>query len=761
MPYLKPIAASLLLLGLCGTAKAQQLIPYVQTMAGTADATTPSAIKHSARADALRGNTIPAVTVPFAMTQWTPQTQYTEVKCVAPYYYTDTLFYGIRGSHWLSGSCTQDYGSFTIRPVTSTLKTQNKGWRFSHTDEFSAPNEYRIHLKQAGLSMAVTSSQRCGMVQFTMQKADSLFVLISPNSDFNEGFAQINTHTAEAWGYNPAHRIYQGWGKPAGFSGYFYISFSVKPARGAAYTLAGPLKADSAKNQPGLGVYAGFKLHAGDVLLMRIGTSFTSVAEARKNLQTELAGKTYAQLKAQCTARWQQALGQIKVQGTEADKRMFYTSFYHALQLPRLFNDADGSYPRFAGSYQIQKLLKGNYYDDFSMWDVYRAQLPLFEILQPRFMGDVANSLVIKGSEAGWMPIFPCWNNYTSEMIGDHATSVISSAYLKGIRNFNIAEAYRLLRQNAFDTPASFANYADGKGRRALQSYLKYHYIPLEDSVAEAYHKREQVSRTMEYAYDDYALACFARALGKQTDADTLLRRSLYYRNVIDARVGYARGRMVNRNWDAGFNPDKKQSYITEGTPRQFTFYVPHDVPGLSHLLGGTKQLELKLDSVFALGEYWHGNEPGHQIPFMYNYTRAPWKTQRIVRQILANEYALGPGGLGGNDDAGQMSAWYIFASMGFYPLNPVSGQYLLCSPLFSQVNIALPQGKHLQIICHKAGKNAQYISKVLVNGHVLKQNYLTYAQLMQGGVVQFYLQSKPCLNWGNQPGSQPLGVAL
>jgi len=434
------------------------------------------------------------------------------------------------------------------------------------------------------------------------------------------------------------------------------------------------------------------------------------------------------------------------------DKNIFYTSFYHTMQQPRLFNDIDGKYPMFAASYKVAVLNKGNYYDDFSMWDVYRAEIPLYEILKPAFVSDIAQSLIIKGRQGGWMPIFPCWNNYTSEMIGDHTASVLSSAFLKGILHDNVEEAYGLLRHNAFDIPLNKSDYIEGKGRRALYSYLKYHYIPLEDSVPDAFHKKEQVSRTIEYAYDDYALAQFALKLNKITDYDTLIKRAAYYKNVFDTTVGLVRGRYADGNWVSPYEPDKKESYITEGTPRQYTFYVPQDISGLARLMGGAAKLESALDSLFLKNEYWHGNEPGHQVPFMYNYTPSPWKTQEAVRKILAEEYSDGPGGLGGNDDAGQMSAWYMFAAMGFYPVNPVSGEYLLCSPIFDRFKIKLPRGKVLSVICHKKGKNARFINLVKWNGKVIYRDFITYSQIRQGGKLEFFMQEKPDSKWPGDP---------
>jgi len=740
-------------------AQAPSLVKYVNPLSGTASSTTASALKHGTT-EANFANTIPSVCTPFAMTQWTPQTQTSETKCVPPYYYKDNAFSGFRGSHWISGSCMQDYGSLTIMPITSMLKTTGYAVKFEHKDEQSAPYVYRLKLPSYKINAAITATPRCGMMEFIANANDSLYLLITPNSDYGEGYIKIDADKGEIYGYNPVHRIYQGWGKPAGFNGYFVIKLDKRSAAAGTFSANKILNNDSIGSQKNIGAFVGFKMQKGEKLYVKVGTSFSSLEGARKNLDEELPGWDFENTVVKCKQLWQGALKQIVVNTTnQVDKRIFYTSLYHAMQQPRLYNDVDGSYPRFSSDHQLSKIAGGNYYDDFSLWDIYRAQIPLFEILKPRLVNDLVQSLILKGEQGGWLPIFPCWNSYTSEMIGDHTTSVITSAYIKGITTTHIAKAYRLMRQNAFDSPANKRDYDDGKGRRGLASYIKYGYIPLEDSVKEAFHKMEQVSRTLEYAYDDYALSQLSKKLGIDTDYRLLTKRATNFRNVFDPSTGFVRGRMHDGQWINPFNPDVRQTYITEGTPRQYTFYVPQDVLGLAKLMGGRKKMETELDSLFIKQEYWHGNEPGHQIPFMYNYTANCWKTQKEVRAILAREYSDGPGGLGGNDDAGQMSAWYIFASMGFYPLNPISGEYLLCSPIFDRVTINLPGGKILSIVTHAKSKKAKYICAVKWNGKMYAKNFINYASLVNGGRLDIYLQNLPDKTWASKTEDQPEGL--
>jgi predicted alpha-1,2-mannosidase len=333
------------------------------------------------------------------------------------------------------------------------------------------------------------------------------------------------------------------------------------------------------------------------------------------------------------------------------------------------------------------------------------------------------------------------WGNYSAAMIGDHVNTMISDAYTKGINNFDIETAYRYMRQNAFDTPGR-KQYVDGKGRRALPSYLKYGYIPLEDSVWDAFHKREQVSRTLEYALDDYALAQTAKALGKSPDYEVLMKRSKNYVNVFDRKTGYVRGRYADGKWIEPFDPNIKSSFICEGTAFQYTWYVPHDVPGLIKLMGGRKAFLKKLNEFFDDGYYWHGNETDQQAPFMFAMAGEPGKTQYWTQKINSEEYGTGPGGLTGNEDAGQMSAWYVCSMMGFYPVCPASGQYVMTSPGFEEIRITLPEGKYFTIRSTDQSNENIYIRSAAINGKKLKSNYLTHKEIMEGGVVEYRLRS-------------------
>ena len=420
--------------------------------------------------------------------------------------------------------------------------------------------------------------------------------------------------------------------------------------------------------------------------------------------------------------QWIEHLHAIDVEDTDVARvNQFYGALYRASFLPREMSDVDGAYPRFADGTIITPQQYRTYYGDFSMWDTYRAVHPLYNIIAPKQSADMMQSLVTMYEEGGWLPIFPCWNSYTAAMIGDHCSVVLADAYIKGIRDFNAEKAYEGMRKNAFETPASFEDYKNGMGRRALESYLKYGYIPLEDGVKEAFHQDEQTSRTLEYAFDDFAVAQMAKALGKTDDYNQLMTRSENWRNVINPKTGYCDGRhapkkISKRKYDNGKFEDNldfvhRKPYITEGATCHYTWYVPQNVEGLIEMLGGSAKFEAKLDSMFTEGRYWHGNEPCHQIAYLYDFIGKRDKTIEHVDHILDTEYNDTPGGLSGNDDAGQMSAWYVFSSMGFYPVCPVTDRYMLSAPRFQKVTLNLEGGKKFVITPESLPKDRNYIT--------------------------------------------------
>ena len=811
----------------------------INTMVGTAQANTKTAGKFGKGSEE-HGQTLPAVLVPNGQNFWTPQTQDTEKKCIAPYYYKDTELQGFRNSHWIVGGCTQDYGSFTIATLGGKLRLQpeERAARFSHEDEVSHPHYYAVNLRDEHLKTEMTALSHSAIFRITPDKDEDIHIVINPNSDEGEGYIEIDTLRHLVYGYNPVHRIYQGWGEPAGFSGHFVLDYSGElsfaipcshmpnPQYGetpCGFVDFGVFSKEGKKPQ-GLsakgsrsGAWLTFKGKAGKTIELRAASSFTSKENACDNLISETAGGYgFDDLMRKAETVWCDRLHTIDVESKDVAKvNQFYGALYRASFLPREMSDADGGYPSFAkGEHKYNEACNVNGFDgnadmdetdmvaedtvvvdtvavdddnwpltygDFSMWDIYRAELPLYNIITPTLSGDMMQSLVNMYKEGGWMPIFPCWNSYTAAMIGDHSGVALADAYVKGIRSFDAKTAYEGMRKNAFESPKTFEEYKNGMGRRALNSYLKYGYIPMEDSVKEAFHTNEQTSRTLEYAFDDFAVAQLAKALAEScsveakdgpytrqslmTDYAELMRRSENWRNVINPKTGWADGRHQNGKWEGNTDLVHRKSYITEGATCHYTWYVPQNIQGLFNVINksvdksakrlnrnaqGISQSDTmsavvsRLDKMFDEGLYWHGNEPCHQVAYLYDAAGAPWKTQQRIHHILNTEYNDTPGGLSGNDDAGQMSAWYVFSAIGFYPVCPSTPYYYIGTPSFDKVTFNLENGKKFEIQAHGVGDKAFYIQKMLLNGKPMSGYQLSHDDILKGGNLEFWMGERP-----------------
>ncbi len=704
---------------------------------------------------AAEGQTFPATGVPFGMTQWTPQTRATETKCIAPYYFADSRIQGFRGTHFLSGSCAQDYGSFTLMPLVSdaALDPAGRASAFSHDTEHAHPYRYSVDLADSRIHAEITGSLRSGMMQFRYPSEQKLgWIAVDDNVRLGSGTVRIDAARGEIVGENPVYRIYAGNGQPAGFSGYVVLQFDQPFKVGGTYTgkTRKPGAIEQASTADGApGAYISFALNAKRTVHVRIGTSFTSIDEARKNLASEMPDWNFDAAAERARSAWTNELARVDVAGDAPQRRVFYTAMYHALLLPRTFSDVSGTYPRFARSMipdgpQVELAKGWTYYTDYSVWDTFRAVHPLFTLLEPARDADMVRSLIAMGEQAGFLPIFPAWNSYTSEMTGDHAGAIIADAYLKGIRGFDVEQAYTLMKKNAMEVPSALELYRGGQGRRALDSYLKYGYIPLEDPVANAFHGNEQVSRTLDYAYDDFVLSQLAGALGHTADADYFAGRSQNYRKVIDRETGFARGRHADGSWVTPFNPTAPVSYITESTPYVDTFFVPQDVPGLIELLGGRTEFVKKLDGVFSSGAYDHGNEPSHQIAYLYDDAGVPAKTQQHVHEIMTKLYRDGVDGLAGNDDAGQMSAWYVLSAMGFYPVTPGVPRYAIGTPQFNDMTLHFGTGKSLRIVAVGAEAGKFYVRSVRLNGVALNRPWILHSELVGGGELVFEMSDTP-----------------
>ena len=536
---------------------------------------------------------------------------------------------------------------------------------FDHTQETATPSYYSVDLNDYDIHAELTGLSRAGIMQFCFEQDGDHYIVIEPNSDEGVAFVEIDPEKKEITGYNPVHRIYQGYGKEAGFSGHFVIQLNEEIADYGVWdsTTITPGRKSAKGQKHAVGAWIKLTSDKPGKILVKVATSFTSIDNARKNLAAEIPGWNFNEVRQASSDIWNQALGQIAVKGNnEKEKVKFYSALYNAHFLPRTFSDVDGSYPRFDGDGQIMKMDHGTYYCDFSQWDTYRAVHPLFSILTPSRNGDMAHSLVLKGQQG---------------------------------------------------------------------------------------------------AYDDFVLAQVAKKLGKTDDYKALIKRAENYRNVIDPETGYARGRHADGTWIEPFDPFASTSFICEGTPYHYTWYAPQDIAGLIRHMGGKERFINRLDNFFEGNYYWHGNEPGHHIAYLFAYAGEPWKTQKWVHDIINREYFTTPDGLSGNDDAGQMSSWLVFSMVGFYPVCPGMPYYVIGSPSFEESVITLENGKKFTIEAPGASDKNIYIQSATLNGQPYDKSYILHTDIMNGGKLSFVMGDSPNKEWASSAGSLPPSMGL
>jgi predicted alpha-1,2-mannosidase len=697
------------------------------------------------------GQTSPNVGVPYGMTQWTPATRNGEVRVRAPYYYADHEIVGFRGSHFLSGSGTKDYGSFQLLAGMNQpdLSKGYLAYPFSHAEEQATPSSYRLRLPSAGVSVAMTATTRCGLMTFRFAKQGQAWISVQNDARSGDGTLVVDPATQQITGENKVRRVYAGSGLLAGFSGYVVVEFD-HPFRVGGRWSGGKLSLEDGSrsiSSPDDGAFVTFDVKPGETVEARIGTSFVSVEEAEKNLRAEIPDWNFRRVERASERAWEATLSRVDIVGSDSDRRIFYTALYHAAQAPRICNDVSGTYPHFSGHGQIEHTQGRDYYDDFSLWDTFRALHPLLTILDPERESDMVQSLVLKGEQGGYLPMFPAWASYTQEMTGDHAVAVIADAYLKGLRGFDVDSAYQLMRKSALTTPQNQQDYIDGQGRRGLNSYLQYGYIPLEDKVPYAFHQQGQVSRTLEYAYDDFALAQYAKATAHAEDAALFFERGQNYRHVLDPKTGYARGRYADGRWSEPFDPSHGYSYLVEGLPTQYAFFAPQDVAGLISVEGGPDIFKQRLDALFRNKQYDQGNEPSHHIAYLYDYAGNASDTQRQVSEIR-DLYKDSVDGLPGNDDAGQMSAWYIFSALGFYPVTPGVPSYAIGTPKYTKTTLHLANGRRFVIKAAGASATTPYIQSATLDGKPIDTYLIEHAAIMKGGELIFHMAASPNPSW-------------
>ncbi len=737
------------------------------------------------------GHTFPGASVPFGLVQLSPETDTVlysygngynpdVYKYCAGYQYSDNTIVGFSHTHF-NGTGHSDLGDFLLMPTVGKLRLNpgtkenpESGYRsrFSHENEKASPGFYAVKLDDYNIDVELTATARAGFHKYKFQKSEDAHIILDLTSGiYNyEGkvvwsFVRVENKTLVT-----GYRQTNGWARTRYI--YFAMEFS-KPFKSYGLMNDEQLiyrgfwrKFNEDKNFPEraghkIKCYFDFDTEEGEEILVKLAVSGVSTKNAVENLKTEIPGWDFEKTKQSAKDLWNKELSKITINAPEDRKINFYTSMYHAFLNPSIFSDVNGEYRGL--DQNIYKTDSFENYTTFSLWDTYRALHPLYTIVQQKRTSDIINSFITH-YEQSVHKILPVWSHWANEnwcMIGYHAVPVIVDAYIKGIGGFDV--------DKAFEACLASSNYDlyDGIG-----SYKKFGYVPEDISSNSA-------SKTLEYAYDDWTIYRFAERLGRKSAVDEFFKRANNYKNIFDINTKYIRAKNSDDSFKTPFDPLSvaNQGYI-EGNAWNYSLYVPHDIKGFINLIGGNEKLNVWLDSLFyyelpqkylgesedvtrvgMIGNYVHGNEPSHHVPYMYCYAGQPWKTQERIHQIVNSMYRPEPHGLCGNDDCGQMSAWYIFSVLGFYPVTPGSNQYVIGSPCIDKAEINLENGYTFRIITENLSERNIYIDKLILNGIEINRSFITHDEIISGGELRFIMTNKPNKNWATDDKSLPYSM--
>ncbi len=738
------------------------------------------------------GHTFPGAAVPFGMVQLSPETDtvmysngdgYNKdvYKYCAGYQYADRTIVGFSHTHF-NGTGHSDLGDFLIMPTVGKLQlnpgTKDNpagGYRskFSHENESAKPGYYSVKLDDYNINVELTATEHAGFHKYTFPNSDNAHIILDLTSGiYNyDGKVVWSSVRVENDTLVTGYRQTDGWARTRLL--YFAMVIS-KPIKSYGLTDNEKLiykgfwrKFDEDHNFPeraGHKVKAHFdyKTVEGEVIKIKFALSAVSTKNAMENLETEIPSWDFEKVKNDAKEKWNAELSKIKIEADKDTKTNFYTSMYHSFLSPIIYSDDNGEYRGLDQNIYKAKGFKD--YTIFSLWDTFRALHPLYTIIQQKRTNDIINSMLAH-YEQSVHKILPIWSHYSNEnwcMIGYHAVPVIVDAYLKGIRNYNVDEAFKAV--------ISSSNYELYGG---IGYYKKYGYVPEDLSPYSA-------SKTLEYAYDDWTIYKFAKALGKTKEEKEYFKRANYYKNIFDKQTSFMRAKNSDRKFITPFDPlsTVEKGYI-EGNAWNYSLFVPQDIKGFIDMIGGNKKLVTWLDSLFTMqvsdesiaeseditkagmiGNYVHGNEPSHHVAYMYVYAGEPWKTQERIHQIMNTMYKPNPHGLCGNDDCGQMSAWYIFSALGFYPVTPGSNEYVIGSPCVNEATINLENGKTFKIKSENLSKENIYISEVKLNGKNINRSYITHNEIINGGELKFVMSNKLNKNWAIDKNSIPYSMS-
>lgn len=723
--YTSLFALGSMLIG-CSTSQDEKNIDYTQYVnpfIGAAD----------------NGHTFPGACRPFGMIQTSPVTGAVGWRYCSEYVYEDSIIWGFTQTH-LNGTGCMDLGDVLVMPVTGKRQRQWNEYRsgFSKETEKATPGYYSVTLDEPDVTAELTATTHTALHRYTFHKADSASLLI----DLQHG---------PAWRDEQYHSQVSfcetNWENDSTLTGHVINKVWVNQVYYFAMKFNRPVIASSelpmAATEKGKRIIATFDMKPEDQLLMKVALSTTGVEGAKANLTAELNGWDFEEVRQAAKNEWNSYLSRIDVEGTTDEKTNFYTSFYHALIQPNEISDIDGKYRNAKD--EIVQATGDKFYSTFSTWDTYRAAHPFYTLMVPERVDGFVNSLVDQCETIGYLPIWGLWGGETFTMIANHSVPIIAEAYAKGFRGFDAERAFNAIKQTQTVSHPLKSNW---------ENYTKYGYFPTDLTEAES------VSSTLESVYDDYAAADMAKRMGKEEEAAYFAKRADYYKNLFDPSTKFMRPKKADGTWKSPFNPSQvghSESIggdYTEGNAWQYTWHVQHDVPGLIALFGGEEAFLQKLDSVFTvklettqadvtglIGQYAHGNEPSHHVAYLYTLAGRPERTQELIRQIFDTQYLPKPNGLCGNDDCGQMSAWYMFSAMGFYPVNPVSGEYVFGAPQFPKFTLHLADGKTFTILAEGLSEEHKYIDSITLNGKPYTKNYITHEDILKGGTLVYKMK--------------------
>lgn len=702
------------------------------------------------------GHTYPGATVPFGMLQVSPDNGISSWDWCSGYHYSDSIVAGFSHLH-LSGTGIGDLADILFMPTNKkldlTTKTTSRDQlpyksKYSHVNEKATPGSYQVFLEDPKINVELTSSQRTAFHKYTFAKNDKQSVVIDLGFAINWDKALKTFITVEDQFTISGYRYSMGWAKNQKV---FFVAKFSKPITESVLLANKQIVTGKSAEGENTAAQLFFDAKNNQELFVKVALSSVSVANAKDNLDDE--NSNFENTKTNAVNIWNTALNKIEVE-TPVDslKTIFYTAMFHTQVAPVAYSDKNGQFRREDD--QIVTAKDYTAYSTLSLWDTFRAENPLLTLLAPKQTSDIVNSMLAYYDTKKILPVWTLYANETNTMTGYHSIPVIVDAYQKGIKGFDAEKAYQAMKATMM------------QDERGLNFYKKYGYIPY--NLLD-----ESVTITLEYAYDDWCVAQMAKALGKTEDYQFFLNRSKAYQYLFDSKTGFMRGKSEDgKSWNEPFDPKhsnhREHTDYTEGNAWQHSWFVPHNVDDFITLHGSNEVFTKRLEQLFTesseitgsnvsadisglIGQYAHGNEPSHHIAYMFNHANQPWRTQYWVRHILDTQYNTTPNGLSGNEDCGQMSAWYVFSSMGLYPMNPASGEYEIGSPIFEKAKINLEGGKSFVIEAENVSNKNFYIQSATLNGVPFNKTVITHQQILQGGILHFVMGAEPNKNWGTK----------